>query len=782
MRIRRRTISIQNPQRFISIFLIIFSLAALDSKISFADDRFSKERFLGQGDEPWKITARKMTYREKEGIYDAEGDVIITRGGQTLYAQKASYNMETGAAELEGDVRLESGGDILTGEKGMFDLKARTGKIINGNLFLKENHFYIKGGLMERLDEDTYLAKECHVTTCDGENPAWSITGSQVKVTIEGYGTVKNAALRVHNVPVLYVPYMIFPAKTKRQSGLLGPRLGSSSRSGLDVEIPFFWAISDQTDATFYQHYLSKRGYMQGLEFRYVLDGESKGSFLFDILSDKKDKDLNDPDDVELSPYPRTNQTRYWVRGRADQDLPHGIVARLDADYVSDQDYLNEFDRGGPGFESRPYLAEESGRPVEEKRSPIRTTALRVSHDDEDYSLQALGSYYQLPGNPIRDLTAEPLGGLFFSLLPASINGSPAIFSLESDYDYVWRENTYEKDFTHPYDLQKGHRLSLSPKLSLPLKFARYMEFEPSIRYTLNPQYAQGDRDRQALKVYETGARMSTRFDRVFDVDFMGAERLKHKIQPIVSYAYREYLDEVDQSPWFEPVAVEGDANLVTLSIENFLDARIGDEKGNVFYRRWTKFALSQSYYIDEERYGDQADQDNEPFGPLGVEMTLNPFPNLNFFGDARWDHYDHKITYLDLSLELTVDRSGGRKDRFNLDYQYNTDDFNMFDQDNLNRYNTDIFSRYGLDYFNMYNTGNRKSINLWFDVNLIRGFSTGSSLVRDMNLDKSISNRYWVQYQRQCWGVKLIGGRENEESIVMVEFQLFGLGNIGVH
>ena len=61
---------------------------------------------------------------------------------------------------------------------------------------------------------------------------------------------------------------------------------------------------------------MSRRGYMQGLEFRYVSDKESKGTFLFDILSDREDKDMTDPDDISISPYSRTNDTRYWFRGR----------------------------------------------------------------------------------------------------------------------------------------------------------------------------------------------------------------------------------------------------------------------------------------------------------------------------------------------------------------------------------------------------------------------------------------------------------------------------------
>ena len=103
-------------------------------------------------------------------------------------------------------------------------------------------------------------------------------------MTIEGYGQVWHPSFRVKNFPVLYFPYMIFPAKTKRQSGLLMPDPGYSTRDGLTLNLPFFWAISDNTDATFNEYYMSRRGLMQGAEFRYALSPFSKGTLMLDYL------------------------------------------------------------------------------------------------------------------------------------------------------------------------------------------------------------------------------------------------------------------------------------------------------------------------------------------------------------------------------------------------------------------------------------------------------------------------------------------------------------------
>ena len=727
---------IQKRYRFLALFLLCF----FQAQWSLAENKISKKPFLGDKDTPWQITAKSLSYREKEELYVAKGDVVFSKDGHTLHAQEAIYNVKTGIAKVSGDVRFESGGDILKAERGVFHLKDRTGKIINGRLFLKQNHFYLNGEVMEKLAEDTYLLKNCRLTTCDGPNPAWSITGSEVKVTVEGYGKIKNAAFRILDVPFFYVPYMIFPAKTKRQTGLLPPRLGYSERRGTDIEIPFFWAISDQIDATFYERLMTDRGFMQGLEFRYLTDNESKGVFLFDVLSDRiGKKDMNNPDEVELSPFPRTNETRYWLRSRADHQLPSNLTARLDVDFVSDQDYLKEFEGGLTGFKTRTDLFSESRRPVEERHSPTRRSALRLSHDREDYSLQALASYHQRPENPPNDETSQPLWGLNFTILPRPLPKLPLYLSFNSDYDYIWR------DFG-----QKGHRLSFTPEISYPIWLGPYLEFEPSFSFTKDLQWLDQHNkniDYQSRNAYQIQSRLSTILERTFDFDLRNVKKLKHKIVPSLIYRYRGHKDESDYRPWFEPIDVEGKVNQFTFSIDNLLDARKEDGKGGVTYTQWGTFSVRQDYDLDEARDGEIPWRGERPFGPLVGILTLTPFPGMDLDAEAHWDHYEDDISYTDLSLEFSIERSGGREDRFEVDYQ-NLEDGNRY-------------------------------LNYRFDVNLLYGLSAGTSLTRNMSLDKTIASSYWLEYRFQCWGVQLITEKLDDVSSIMVTFRLLGLGDV---
>jgi len=728
-------------RRGLVISLCLVAALLLEAGPLRAGNRLLKDQILEDRNAGWQISANKMSYLEKEGIYMAEGDVVATRNGQVLYAQKALYNEKTGMVEVSGDVRFRANGDFLTGERAIFDLRNHTGQITKAKLFLRENHYYIQGETIERTGPDTYLVRGGRVTTCDGDTPAWSISASEVKVTVEGYGTVKGGAFRIRDVPVFYLPYGIFPAKTKRQSGLLPPGMGYSSRNGAEFELPIFWAISDQVDATFYEHYMSKRGLMQGVEARYVAEENSKGSFLYDILSDSiGEKDMSDPDQVETSPYPRTNRTRYWLRSRTDQALPLGVRAKLDTDFVSDQDYLREFTRGLYGYRARPDLREEFGRPMEDIHSPTRRSALRLSRDRSTYSLQAQSAYHQRPRNPAFDDTPQPLGGLLYSWMPRSVAGSPLFFKFDTDYDYVWRDAG-----------RKGHSASFNPEVSAPVWLGPYVEFEPSVGFVRDTQWYEredGGTDEQSRDAYEIQGRFSTLLERTFDIDWGDVKRLKHKIFPSVTYRYRGYRDPSKYRPWFEPVDARGGANVVEFSLENFLDARRENDKGEVTYAQWGTFSLTQGYDVTEARRDGEPGSKEKPFLPLQGILTYHPFSRVDVDTEVWWDHYEESIIFADVSAEYQMERAGGRLDRYGLEYQYVKE-------------------------------GDR-SIGGYAHVNLVEGFAAGTSQHRSLDLKYNVGSTYWVEYLSQCWGVRVAVEDSDGIESVMVGFSLTGLGDIG--
>jgi len=690
---------------------------------------------------PWHITADRIVNLAGDELFLAEGMVMISRAEQILMADRVTYNKRSGFVRAEGNVSLSSAGDILRCERGTFNLNDETGYLSKGSLFLRANHYYISGREIWKTGPATYFVKGCRITSCEGEPPDWSVTASEAQVTIEGYGTAKHTAFFVRQVPLLYFPYIIFPAKKKRQTGFLPPSIGYSERNGVDFELPLFWALSQQTDITFYERYISERGLKHGLEFRYITGYDSKGAFLYDTISDMREKkDMYSEDDLAISPYPRTNRKRYWFRGRADQRLPFGIVSRLDVDFVSDYDYLREFQRLGLGAEYRVRLDEESGRPLEEVQSPTRRSALRISRDFQDFSVQALTSYYQRPEGSEQDATPQPLAELDLGILPRKVPGLPLFFSMESDYGSIYRETG-----------SRGQRLSLAPSIRFPLWPIPYLEIVPSVKYLMTTQWIEENEEqrvKQTKDAYELDLGISTVLERIFDVGEGTGTRVKHKFKPVLSYNLRPYPEEEELSPWFEPVDTLGRLNSISLSLENYFDACREDKEGRRSYSQGANFTITQAYDLDEAMEDKQPGVERKPYNPLEATLSLTPYPELNLSASGYYDHYEEYLSTGSVGLDLLVTRGGARRDSYSIDY--------------------------------LYSRNTTKQLNYEIAIHLFYGLSVGATGMRDLIEKHDIENSYWIGYQSQCWSTQLLYEDLDDDRRVMLKFSLLGFGGVG--
>jgi LPS-assembly protein len=97
-------------------------------------------------------------------------------------------------------------------------------------------------------------------------------------MTLQKHALLKNAILKVKDVPVFYLPAMYYPInKENRATGFLLPMYGSSSIKGQTIENAFFWAINRSQDATVYHSFYSKTGQSIGGDYEYVQTGGSSG-------------------------------------------------------------------------------------------------------------------------------------------------------------------------------------------------------------------------------------------------------------------------------------------------------------------------------------------------------------------------------------------------------------------------------------------------------------------------------------------------------------------------
>ena len=636
---------------------------------------------FGDSQAPWHIEADSIQSLGKD-TYMADGAVVVTRGEKRVQADNIRFDGKTQSIVASGKVVMTAGRDILSGDRMEMNLETGTGTIYGGELFLDRRHFYVAGDRIQKLGPDTYRADSFRITTCNPADPDWYMTGRDLSVTVDGYGSMRHAAFWVKKMPVFYLPYLFFPVKTERQTGLLIPELDFSKEKGVEYAQPFFWAIDDSSDMTTYAHAMGRRGIRLGSEYRRVFSGQSKIAVMLDGLNDSKrndnglyvDYDYGNNDDQWL----RTNSGRYWFRMKQDQALPGKITARVDLDVASDQDYLTEFKRSYMGFDQTDAFFESFfGRDLDAAEDTVRTNNLSLHRLWPRYSLNAA---LRWEDDIIKrrwadtDTTVQRLPVVLFNAVRQGLPGTSLNYDLESEYTFCFRR-----------DGIKGHRTDIHPRIYLPLYWGDVLAVEPSagIRETAwwmdarDPVSPETDRA-ETRTVYDMKLDLSSELYRIFSPDRAFGAGLKHTFLPRLVYEYAISPQAEDPFPVFDDdLDLIGDENRVTLSLENVLTLKrtsAGKAGAEYGYREVCRFNIEQSYDIQEAREDDPSGwkngTDRRPFSPLRVELDLRPADNLRFDVDAGWDKYEHGWSEYDMTMNLFDNRG----DTIYIAYRYDRD------------------------------------------------------------------------------------------------------------
>jgi LPS-assembly protein len=623
---------------------------------------------------PWQLEADEVNYDQQAQIYVAKGRVVIWKEDKKLTADYVRYDKITDEVYAEGNVRLTSGKDLLTGSRMDYNLDTQLGTVEDGYMFVQENNFHIWGQEIRKVGESTYRIDKATITTCDGDLPDWKITGQDAKIDTEGPGTAKNVVLYARKAPLFYTPYLWFPSRKNRQTGLLVPDFGTSSRLGKEFNQPFYWAINDTSDATFYGYYMSERGIRWGGEYRYMWSENTLGTIMADYLHDQQ-IDNGSPETRDKWGYPdngvdipRTNRDRYWVRMSHRQELPEGVKGSLDLDIVSDQDYLRDFRSSYHGYdETNTFFKKYFSRQLDDYNNPVRLNRLNLNRVWPKASLNAEARWSDnviLRTQPGPNPTLQELPVVTFDAPKQTLLQSPFLYQLNSNYNNFWRE-----------DGQTGQRLDTWPRVFWPYGFGNYVFFEPSVGWRETAYYTKED-GLDHRELYDTRMDVTSEVYRIYDVGWETVDRIKHSIRPEIIH---EYIPDVNQlrNPNFDSFDRIDNQNLITYSLTNTLTARTAKPIGisHADQREQhqadetpapVSFRYNDILYLKTEQSYD-LNKDDRPFSPIGAKLLLTPGSYLSVDASALWSVYD--TTFLSRNVGLSLwDRRG---DRLFTEYRY---------------------------------------------------------------------------------------------------------------
>lgn len=290
-------------------------------------------------------------YYDSENYAELSGNAALNQGRQQIAADKIVVNLQDGIAAAQGNVLLVDAGqstqtpvssrlDLKNGQGGLItvadevayqtDSSKATARDVAFASVPLQAHGYAKK--LNKISESQYQVDDVMFTTCDPVKPVWQINAKNIDIdTDTGRGQAYGATLKVKNTPVLYLPYFNFPIDDRRTSGFLVPRTGFSTDGGFNLQLPYYFNLAPNYDATLTPSLYTNRNPMLTGEFRYLTQDYGTGNLTASYLP--QDRQYLDEDRSSV----------FYQHTWRSVDIPT-LSAEAVYQYVSDSSYFNDFD------------------------------------------------------------------------------------------------------------------------------------------------------------------------------------------------------------------------------------------------------------------------------------------------------------------------------------------------------------------------------------------------------------------------------------------------------
>jgi len=716
--------------------LLVFRLAAFvialscNAGLAFGADRLHEKMELLAGSRaPISIEADVIKYDRRSGVYTLTGHVVVSQGERTLTSDNATLEEKTGDAKAAGSARLVDRDNVLFAEKIEVNFNTKLGNIEEGSMFVKKENYHITGRSMRRVTEDEYGVVSGGMTTCDADLPAWRVTAGELKVRMDKDVRARDVVIRVKGVPVFYTPYAWFPLLKPRTTGFLLPSIGYSTKEGARLYNSFYWAPTDNFDATLSADYRSRRGVGIGTELRWAYDRDTITRLNGYYMDDRKSK-----------------RERWNLLLNHKQTLAGDIYLKADV-RLSDHQYYRD-------------LTETA---LDKTQRSVDSNA--IAGRRWDWGGAYLFSQYTLSLDADNDFTVQRLPELGVNVVKMRIFNTPLYLDVDSSASYFHREKGVNAARFDLYSKVSGvfnlGGVNISPRFG-------YRETGYDMRGRERETY-DGERGLVGF-----GVTAQTGFNRIYSFDSGPLAGLKHTVEPVVAY---DFVQRRGGSvfPKFDGIDTLGRRNLLAGSLVNrfVVKYRGGGDKARVDY---VTIRLSMYHDLNKDNLvsGRQRSLSNL-FGEVVYKAGELFTVNNNF----RFDPYEG--VFMSVNTDVRVEDAKGRwhvsvGQRFSKDTKQH---FMSPSRMDLFTPSAEFKSEFGKE-----DENEAKRLNF---LTLEGGVKVGSKVAVSGRAWYDVHNQNFretsvsVSYASQCWGVTASFTKRPGERQVMVMVNLKGLGNVKI-
>jgi LPS-assembly protein len=560
------------------------------------------------------LSADHMTHDNNRAMVWAWGKVVIRfDDDRTLHADRVKVNNKTGTGKAIGNVIItQKDGTRLRSNTTHFNINNQQGRMFETRGKLGEN-YYVKGKKITRYSQNHFKIEKVHLTTCQGALPDWVFEAESMDVIMGDRAIFTKGVFKVRDVPVFYFPAGYIPINKERKSGLLFPSFGQSSLDGVTFDNAYYWAINEQSDATFSLGYQGRRGFTPGIEYRYAPNETTVGAIKGSLIDD------------------RITRSTFWkLNANHRQDLALGFkfVGVLGL----------QSDKFNQNFEDNTAI----------RASRNTDSYATTTKDWENSSLEILTRY--------RDSTEQGSDQIFAKLpqitykVPNISYGdsdeSNLFFSLDTSFSSLLTDLKPALDVDDKFSVQ---RFDFHPKISYAMTIAPWLSLTPTLglRETVYSKGLDADDDNKRLdsfsrESFDISAQIrGPRIEKIYALKNKHIPKVKHLIEPRLTYNFIPDLDEKDRNKIkvFDGIDSLKEQSQLTYSLTQRVLQKELKKDDSFATRAILRFDVSQTYDLIEAT-GSESPENTRPFSDIRFDLDSRLHDHLEFNIDTTFDPY----------------------------------------------------------------------------------------------------------------------------------------------
>jgi lipopolysaccharide export system protein LptA len=305
------------------------------------------------------VVGKDVLIESQSYDYDRKNELHLYRSPRvqidtlTISGQSAEYSKQTNIITFHGNIIIYSDAMILTADRAVFDLNTSIYTLYNATFFDQKNGAYGTAEKMEQVSDGKYIIHHGEITTCNPKDKSWEMNSSRIVYQVDDFAYSVNSVVFFYSIPIFYTPFLSWPTKAGRSSGVLPPVFMQHTSSdpskayGARLQIPYFIALDRDHDLTVTADLIERRGLGIDLDYQYAfvegMYGILKGWYLDETVKDRDLEEENlgnlskDDDRIDLQP------TRYKYTFNHRQTVFWGGVLTFNQAQYSDNEIDKEY-------------------------------------------------------------------------------------------------------------------------------------------------------------------------------------------------------------------------------------------------------------------------------------------------------------------------------------------------------------------------------------------------------------------------------------------------------